>query len=485
MQKSGSILFTALTLVVAILFSACTSEKATPDYNKYPDDIGKLVFTKCAVSGCHNDESKDAAGGLSMEGWNKLFEGGTAGACLVPYRSDYSTLFYYTNTFPDMGVTLKPTMPYNKEHLTREEVTLIKNWIDAGAPNRDGFVKFSDDPNRKKFYVTNQACDVVTVFDQETLLPMRYVDVGATANSESPHMVKVSPDGQYWYVLFLTGNILEKYRTSDDSFVGRANLTIGQWNTFVISSNSNTAYCVDYANARIATVNLNTLAASSLVIPGGNFPHGSELNNTDDTLYVTQQQGNKLHKILVDFSFITEVNLYTSIPPTTLNVHEIRFSPDGKKYAVTCEGTNEIRLFQTGTDQLLSIIPVGAKPQELSFSTTTNYLFVTCMEDVSNFPGKRGSVAVIDYSTNTFVKHIYTGHQPHGIEVDDAKKTVYVVNRNASADSPAPHHESLCLGRNGNVSFIDLNTLTMVSTSTGNIKRQEISVDPYSVAIRH
>jgi len=86
MQKTNSILFTALSLATAILFSTCTSEKATPDYNKYPDDIGKLVFTKCAVSGCHNDASKDAAGCLSMEGWHIFIEGLTAGACLIILR---------------------------------------------------------------------------------------------------------------------------------------------------------------------------------------------------------------------------------------------------------------------------------------------------------------------------------------------------------------------------------------------------------------
>jgi hypothetical protein len=37
---------------------------------------------------------------------------------------------------------------------------------------------WSDNPNRKKYYVLNQGCDVVTVFDAETQLPMRYITVG-------------------------------------------------------------------------------------------------------------------------------------------------------------------------------------------------------------------------------------------------------------------------------------------------------------------
>lgn len=483
MKKTTLISSIFLGLIITFSFTTCTSEKAIPDYNKYPDEIGKLIFTECAIPGCHTDASEGAAAGLSLESWTKLFEGGTGGACLIPYRSDYSTLFYYTNTFPDVGITLSPTMPYNKEHLTLEEVTLIKNWIDKGAPDRDGFVKFSDDPNRKKFYVTNQGCDIVTVFDQETLLPMRYIDVGVDPGIQSPHMVKVSPDGQYWYVIFLSGNYLEKYRTSDDSFVGRADIGSGYWNTFTISGDSKTAYCIDLnAGGKVAIVNLTTLAPA-LPQNGFTYPHGSALNNTGDTLYITQQTNSrKLYKIpLSDFSSYSEVDLSAS---GFLNSHEIRFSPDGKKYAVTCQGTSEVRIFKTGTDQLLAAIPVGSMPSELSFSTTTDYLFITCMEDGANFPGKKGSVAIINYKTNQLVKHIYTGHQPHGIEVDDAKKLVYVANRNASSDGPAPHHTSACGGKNGNVSYISLTSLEMITTSTGAIKKQEIAADPYSISIR-
>jgi hypothetical protein len=37
-------------------------------------------------------------------------------------------------------------------------------------------------------------------------------------------MIRTSPDGQYWYVVFVANNILQKYKTSDDSFVGEVNL---------------------------------------------------------------------------------------------------------------------------------------------------------------------------------------------------------------------------------------------------------------------
>jgi len=476
----------ASTLLLLTIVVGCTNEKATPYYNAYPDDVGKIIFTKCAVPGCHTDKSKGGAGGLSLESWDKLFEGGRNSVAVIPYRSDYSTFHYYINTFPDLGVTLTPTMPYNRDKLSREEVVLIKDWINRGAPNREGFVKFSDNPNRKKIYVTNQGCDVVTVFDLETLTPMRYIDVGNSLGVESPHNIKVSPDGQYWYVISTGGNSMQKYKTSDDSFVGEAILGLRNWNTLAITPDGQKAFAIDWsANGDIAEINLNTLSVTHNL--GFNNPHGSAFNPTGTMLYVTLQNSSEMLKIPIDdFSAYETVNLYTTVPSSALLPHEIIFTPDGSKYFVTCQGAGStaVRVFNTANDSLMTIIPLGELPSEFAISTTSNYLFVTCTDDVSTFPSKTGSVAVIDYTNNTLVTSLYTGHQPHGIALDESKKMVFVANRNATSGGPAPHHIGECAGRNGYVTFIDMNTLTMLKNESGSIKKIEVSVDPYAVAVR-
>jgi DNA-binding beta-propeller fold protein YncE len=99
------------------------------------------------------------------------------------------------------------------------------------------------------------------------------------------------------------------------------------------------------------------------------------------------------------------------------------------------------------------------------------------------FAGKRGSIAVIDISSNTFVTSIYSGHQPHGIALDDSKNLVFVANRNKSSDGPAPHHSGGCGGRNGYMTFINMTSLTLFQEG-GSDKKVEVSVDPYSVAVR-
>ncbi|MBN8702270.1 MAG: beta-propeller fold lactonase family protein [Bacteroidetes bacterium] len=472
--------------VLLTILCACKREGATPDYNGYPSEVGEIVITKCATPGCHTFSSKEAASGLSLESWYDAFDGNRNGAVIIPYRPDYSTFCYYINTYSDLGLTLTPTMPVGADPLTKEEVVLLRDWILQGAPDIDGNVKFADNASRKKIYVVNQGCDVVTVFDAETSLPMRYVDVGISAAVESPHMVRVSPDGQYWYVVFLASSVIQKFRASDDSHVADISIGSGYWNTLTISSDSKYAFCVDWsANGKIAYVDLQTNSLLNTWTGLFSYPHGSAINKTNDTLFVTAQTGNFIYRIPVNDPISAEMvslNPFAAAstnPAISYDPHEIIFTPDGTKCFITCQKSNEVRVLKTATNQVLTSINTGIYPQEMAISTSTDYLFVTCTEDTA-VAGKRGSVTIINYKTNAFVKKIYLGFQPHGIVVDDANNLVYVANRNANSKGPAPHHSNTCGGRNGFITFIDLNTLEEIVG-----KKIEVSVDPYSAAIRN
>lgn len=452
-----------------------------PDWqgSGYPEEIGKIIIGSCAVTGCHNNQSKDAVAGLSLETWEKMMEGGRGGACVIPYRPDYSTLLYYINTYSDLGLTLKPTMPFRNSPLSRTDVSLIKDWILKGAPNYNGFVKFSDNPSREKIYLANQGCDVVAIFDAQSNIVMRYIDVGIKPEIEAPHMVKVSPDNQYWYVVFYNSSVIQKFRTSDNTLVGSINITDGLWNTITITSDSKKAFVVEWqSNGRIAYVDLEKMALVE-IWNGLAYPHGSAINKTDDTVYVTGQTGNFIYKIPVnDFLGKQQVSLN---PPnavssvSSLDPHDILFNQDYSKYYITCEKSNEVRVMQTAGDKLLAVIPTAQFPVEMSMSSSMPYLFVSCMEDTSINPKQHGQIAVINTNTNTVIKYIYSGHQPHDISVDDVHKRVYVGNRNATGGGPAPHHSSVCNGRNGYVTIIDMNTLELLPGF-----KTEVSVDPYS-----
>lgn len=500
-MRKSIFLFSLLFIFAAIVYTSCRRDIPAIDLEaaEYPDKIGTIILTKCAVSGCHNEQSKDAAAGLDLTSWSSMMEGDRNGAVCIPYSADYSTLFLFTNTYSDLGAMAEPTMPNNADPLSREQVKTIRDWINAGAPNADGFVKWSDNPNRQKFYVTQQGCDVVCAVDAETKLQMRYIPVGATASVESPHNIKISPDGQYWYCSFTLGSYLEKHRTSDDALVARillgptAAAAFGSWNTLSISPDNRYAYVVDWqANGRVARVDLQThqwlqtYQGSSLFVN----PHGSAVSPDGNTLYLTCLTGNFIYKVDITIPQLPSVDQQIIDGTSTViqnafseNTHDILFSPDGTKYFLTCEYTNKVRIMDATTTPhtLIATIPVGLKPQEMAVSgnLATPYLYVTCMEDTATFPGYRGSVAVINWMTGTLVTSVNTGYQPHGIAVDDDRHIVLVANRNNTPGGPAPHHSTSCGGRNGYFSLIDINTNTLITGS-----KTELAVDPYSAVYR-
>ncbi|HET6991590.1 MAG TPA: hypothetical protein VFJ43_09720, partial [Bacteroidia bacterium] len=81
--------------------------------------------------------------------------------------------------------------------------------------------------------------------------------------------------------------------------------------------------------------------------------------------------------------------------------------------------------------------------------------------------------------TNVYVKTLFPGFQERGLAVDDANGVVYVGNRNVDAGGPAPHHTTACLGKDGDISLINIATLEVVRGW-----KTEVSVDPYSLTIR-
>jgi YVTN family beta-propeller protein len=478
------LLLLTLCAIVCTVFLTCRKDKGKIA-SGYPEEIANLLITKCATAGCHTQASKEGAAGLSLETWDDLFKGDRNGAVCIPYQHSYSTLFLFTNTHSTLGAINVPTMPINKPALSADEMQTLIHWINNGAPNIDGKIMWADNPTRKKMYVANQGCDVVTVFDAATQLQMRYINVGTSPSIENPHSLKVSHDGKYWYVVFSASGstYLEKYSTADDKFIGKANISPGSWNTLTLSNNNKYAYAVDWNPAgKFAIINLDTLYK---VVPMGGFqePHGSAINAKGTTLYLTSQTGNFFYKIpLNDPSSYDQIVLNPPNPPVSTksyDPHEIAFSPDSLHYYVTCQGKNEVKVYDASNDKLVATLPTGTYPLEMAFSKKKPYLFVTCEYDLTPPEKNRGAVTVINYQSNTFVKNLRTNlAEPHGIAVDDENGLVYVTNRNISGAS-IPHHTNNCGGTNGFISFIDLTTLEVIKN-----KKTEVAKDPYAISLR-
>jgi DNA-binding beta-propeller fold protein YncE len=494
MSIKNSVIALAILACFIFIFSQCANDKKevvpVPEQaGCYPDEVGKIFITKCATSGCHDTQSKDAAAGLDMTSWDKLFNGSRGGAAVIPYDVDQSFLVRFINTYSDLGPMQAPTMPYNGTPLSKEEVTTVINWINDGAPDCKGH-RITDNTGQRKFYITNQGCDLVSVWDAERAVIIKYVKVGGNPNLiESPHKVAVSPDKNYWFVSF-TGNnakYFQKYRTSDDSLVGQVDIGIGSWNTFAITSDSKTAYIPDYSSAssgKVAIVDLETmtLKSTSFVNPfpsGCSYPHGSFITPDNHYLYLTKQEGNGLFKIDLTGP-VPDGNDLPDFPNGSSKPHEMAFSPDGTIYFVTCQASNDVLVYRVSDDTFLKSISVGTDPVEMSFShnSSTPYLFVTCMNG--------NAVSIINYMDTTLVSTINTlgyFYFPHGVAVDDVKGVCYIVNRNLkTAGGPPPHHTSVCDPNENNGYLMKINLSNLLIDFNF---RPELSIDAYSISFKN
>lgn len=478
--------FFPLAVISVVLFGHCRKDPVpTDEACGFPTPVAQLFIGECATSGCHTTASKNACAGLDLASWENLFKGGRNNSSVIPYRPDQSYLFFSVNTFPELGPTLAPSMPLNHPPLSRDEVLLVRDWIASGAPNNKNHIAFEGDAQRKKIYVVNQGCDLVTVFDAESKLVMRCIDVGTESAVESPHDIQVSPDGKFWYVSFYAGHYLQKFSAEDDHLVAQLDLGSYGWHSMCISADSKYALVSHWeAQGKVAYVDLETMTLRKMYLGLFSYPHGCAFDPNGNNFYVASQMGNFLYK--VDLSDLTWIN-YDMIPMQTGGIPQVsglekpyvlKFTPDHQRYYVTCQGTNDVRVFSAANDSLLATIPTSGVPQLVEFSQQDPYAIVTCMLDTTN-AATESSVDVINTSSCTRIKVLFPGFQERGLAIDDVHHLVYVGNRNVDAGGPAPHHTTACAGRNGDIRLIDLQTLEVVPGW-----KTEVSVDPYGLAIR-
>jgi len=473
-----------------VLFAACKHDvqpPAAPVDGNYPPEIAKIILTRCATAGCHNAASYQGAGGLRLDTWENMFNGGSNGAAVVAYNAENSSLLYFINTDASLGPVAQPTMPYNGGTLSKTDYMTIRNWIAAGAPDKNGNIPFASNPDtRQKTYLTQQGCDLLAVIDNEKKVVMRYIPIGTSPAIESPHCVRVAEDGMNAYVSFSSGTspYVQRIDTRTDKVVDSVYVGFGSWNVFGLSSDSKKMLLSNWmANGNMVLLNTNPLSVITTIgsINDFYYPHGVAANAAFDTFFVTGQYGNFVHKFSLNGGSIERISI-DGDPVTTNHVrdpHEIIMSPDHSKYFLTCEVSNEVRVMDAHADTLIKAIPVGVFPQELAISRSKPYVLVTCMEDSSAYPGFRGSVYVINYNTLEATRVDGKFYQPHGITVDDKNGTFFVSSRNSNPNGPAPHHSSSCSGRNGWYNIYNLSTLQPADS-----RRFEVTVDPYSADTR-
>jgi DNA-binding beta-propeller fold protein YncE len=327
------------------------------------------------------------------------------------------------------------------------------------------------------------------VVDGERKVVMRTIPVGAVANIESPHCIRVSPDGNYAYVCFLGGDYVQKIDTRTDQVVGSVKISNGscQWNVLLLSSDGTKLLVSDLARGWMRLINTATMSATATVgddndpLTPFSKPHGMAANSAFDTIYMTAQYGNTVYKFTPNFKYIKAISIDSNASQFSAGMrdpHEIMLTPDGSKYFLTCEASSEIRVMDAHTDKLLNVFSVPTKPQEIALAPTKDLMLITCMEGESPIPNTRGAIVAINYKTMNMQTIYGSFWQPHGIAVDEANGTFYVVSTNIGGPFTGHNHTNSS-GKAGWYCIYDLNTL-----QPANSRQYELLSQPYSADSR-
>src|SRR5262245_6045773 len=121
-----------LALLVATGATAADKPKAKEDKTKkrltYDEHVLPILKDKCV--NCHNNDRK--RGGLVLDNYTKLMQGGSSGVSVKAGDPDNSLLYAL------MTHAKEPVMPPKQPKLAKESLDTVYKWIAAGAPENAG-----------------------------------------------------------------------------------------------------------------------------------------------------------------------------------------------------------------------------------------------------------------------------------------------------------------------------------------------------------
>jgi DNA-binding beta-propeller fold protein YncE len=157
------------------------------------------------------------------------------------------------------------------------------------------------------FYVAAESDDVVekiTFADGELRLD-KSIPVGIwPTETEGPHGLTISPDGEYWFVTIAHGNpfgTLYKYDAATDTYVDEVRLGLFPA-TMSVSPSTGLLFAVnfnlhgDHVPSTISVVEIESMSEVAQ-IPTGVMPHGSRMNRAGSRQYSVAMMSDELREV--------------------------------------------------------------------------------------------------------------------------------------------------------------------------------------------
>ncbi|SFH61010.1 c-type cytochrome domain-containing protein [Planctomicrobium piriforme] len=152
--------------------------KPAPEKVTFADHVLPIMRLRCGS--CHN--ANDQKGGLTVDNYAALMNGGSSGAVIEPGDAGNSYLYSLVTHASE------PKMPPNADKMPAAELATLEKWINLGAPETAGSsVAVKKKPSLTKIEVSNQRPADVAVptryFADPAIVPVRSNAVTALAVS--------------------------------------------------------------------------------------------------------------------------------------------------------------------------------------------------------------------------------------------------------------------------------------------------------------
>jgi YVTN family beta-propeller protein len=186
----------------------------------------------------------------------------------------------------------------------------------------------------------------------------------------------------------------------------------GNNNIYVANTFSNTVSVINkLANNAIATIPVDNLP--------GNSSSGIAYHSSNGKIYVTNLGSGTVS--VIDGS----TNKVDSNIKGFFNPAGVAYDPDNGKIYVTNKEANTVSVINTlRNNNVVATIPVGAAPSAIAHDPDNGKIYVAN----SGLAYSRGTVSVIDSSTDKVIATIPVGVGPNGVAYDPDNGKIYVAN---------------------------------------------------------
>ncbi len=380
-------------------------------------DVQRILDGKC--TSCHT--GAEAAQGLRLDSWQALIAGSDHGEAVIPYDAARSLLVELTTKL----VGGPHPAEVGGEPLNDDEVAVLNEWIDEGAPSEAGEIPFAD--ARRLLYAANQSVAVVSVIDMETNQVVRTVDLQKYGLPENawPHYIVVEPDGSYWYVSLIAANQILKFDRNNElvqriDFVRPGLLALDPEGENLYAARSMAAVSPPQDIGVIRRSDM-TFEEVGIFLPR---PHALAVRPGEGTVYTASLAVNQIATLYPEDEAVELFELEGDRPHTFIG---FAVSPDGRWMVGTTELTATVFVFDLDREPDMTpvdTIAVNAAPWHPVFTPDGRWVYVGNNWD--------NTVNVIDMETRTLAKVIEGNGlaQPHGAAISPDGRFAYVSSRN-------------------------------------------------------